>query len=141
MVIFDSFHSLYSKQVLSANTNLKMLEDAQPPEGYDLLHQAQQALVALHRQILMAGEMSSEEILNFIEKPVSKKEHNTFIDKLEKFFVVGLWKIMLYWLFAFWALLILIISTVTLVIWIHKKRKGERFVLPAFFSVSNKKSE
>ena len=124
---------------MSAKTNLKMLEDSQPPEGYDLLHQAQQALVALHRQILMAGEMRNEDILNFIENPVSEKEHNAFIDKLEMFFVVGLWEKLLYWLFAVWALVIVIIGTVTLVMWIYKKRKGERFVLPDFASLFNKK--
>ena len=126
--------------MLTADVSLKNLADAQPPEGYDLLHQSQQALVAVQREILMAGKMQNEEILKFIEKPVSEEEHNTFLDKVEKFFVVSLWQALLYWLFAFWAFVIIIAGIVTLITWIHKKRKGEKFVLPEFFMLLKKQT-
>ena len=117
-----------------------MLADAQPPEGYDLLHQSQQALVAAQREILMGGKMRNEEILNFIEKAVSEEEHNSFLDKLEVFFVVGLWQALLYWLFAFWAFVIVIAGIATLITWVHKKRKGEKFVLPELVSLFKKQT-
>ena len=103
-----------------------------------MLHQSQQALVAVQWEILMAGKLQNEEILKFIEKPVSKEEHNTFLDKLEIFFVVSLWQALLYWLFAFWAFIIIISRIVTLITWIHKKRKEEKNVLPDFFTLFKK---
>ena len=126
--------------MLAADVTLKMLADAQLPEGYDLLHQSQQALVAVQREILMAGKMRNEEILKFIEGAVSEEEHNSFIDKLELFFVVGLWQALLYWLFAFWAFVVIIAGVVTLITWVHKKRKGEKLVLPEFVSLFKKQT-
>ena len=126
--------------MLTADVSLRMLADAQPPEGYDLLHQSQQALVAAQREILMGGKMRNEEILNFIEKAVTEEEHNSFLDKLEVFFVVGLWQALLYWLFAFWAFVIVIAGIATLITWVHKRRKGEKLVLPEFVSLFKKQT-